>query len=125
MGGEADAINPGSRQIHRLFAQFASDLDASTQQLLARGSRLTEVLKQPQFSPYSMEEQVVSLFSGVNGFLDNVEIGDVVRFEQGLLSSIRESGAEILDAIRAEEAISEKTEEKLKAFISDFAASFS
>ena len=107
------------------FAQFASDLDASTQQLLARGSRLTEVLKQPQFSPYSMEEQVVSLFSGVNGFLDNVEIGDVVRFEQGLLSSIRESGAEILDAIRAEEAISEKTEEKLKAFISDFAASFS
>ena len=107
------------------FAQFASDLDASTQQLLARGSRLTEVLKQPQFSPYSMEEQVVSLFSGVNGFLDNIEIVDVVRFEQSLLDSIREKGMEILDAIRAEETISEETEEKLKAFISDFAASFS
>ena len=107
------------------FAQFASDLDASTQQLLARGARLIEVLKQPQFSPYSMEEQVVSLFSGVNGFLDDVKIQDVVRFEQMLLDNIREKGIDILSAISTEEAISEETEEKLKTFIGDFVASFS
>ncbi|HIB21756.1 MAG TPA: F0F1 ATP synthase subunit alpha [Rhodospirillales bacterium] len=107
------------------FAQFASDLDASTQQLLARGARLIEVLKQPQFSPYSMEEQVVSLFSGVNGFLDKVKIQDVVRFEQMLLDNIREKGIDILSAIRTEEAISEETEKKLKTFIGDFVASFS
>ena len=107
------------------FAQFASDLDASTQQLLARGARLIEVLKQPQFSPYSMEEQVVSLFSGVNGFLDEVKIQDVVRFEQMLLDNIREKGIDILSAISTEEAISEETEEKLRTFIGDFVASFS
>jgi F-type H+-transporting ATPase subunit alpha len=107
------------------FAQFASDLDASTQQLLARGARLIEVLKQPQFSPYSMEEQVVSLFSGVNGFLDKVKIQDVVRFEQMLLDNIREKGINILSAISTEEAISEETEKKLKTFIGDFVASFS
>ena len=107
------------------FAQFASDLDASTQQLLARGARLIEVLKQPQFSPYSMEEQVVSLFSGVNGFLDEVKIQDVVRFEQTLLDNIREKGIDILSAISTEEAISEETEKKLKTFIGDFVASFS
>ena len=107
------------------FAQFASDLDASTQQLLARGARLIEVLKQPQFSPYSMEEQVVSLFSGVNGFLDDVKIQDVVRFEQMLLDNIREKGIDILSAISTEEAISEETEKKLKTFIGDFVASFS
>ena len=107
------------------FAQFASDLDASTQQLLARGARLIEVLKQPQFSPYSMEEQVVSLFSGVNGFLDNVKVQDVVRFEQMLLDNIREKGIDILSAISTEVAISEETEEKLKTFIGDFVASFS
>ncbi|MBT4938179.1 MAG: F0F1 ATP synthase subunit alpha, partial [Rhodospirillaceae bacterium] len=72
------------------FAQFASDLDASTQQLLARGARLTEVLKQGQFTPYAMEEQVVSLFAGVNGFLDGIEIRDVVRFEQALLDAVRD-----------------------------------
>ena len=107
------------------FAQFASDLDASTQQLLARGARLIEVLKQPQFSPYSMEEQVVSLFSGVNGFLDEVKIQDVVRFEQMLLDNIREKGIDILSAISTEEAISEETEKNLKTFIGDFVASFS
>ena len=107
------------------FAQFASDLDASTQQLLARGARLIEVLKQPQFSPYSMEEQVVSLFSGVNGFLDEVKIQDVVRFEQMLIDNIREKGIDILSAISTEEAISEETEEKLRTFIGDFVASFS
>ena len=106
------------------FAQFASDLDASTQQLLARGARLTEVLKQGQFTPYAMEEQVISLFAGVQGFLDAVEIKDVVRFEQALLSSIREKGADILASIRDEEAISDETDGKLKTFIGDFVNSF-
>jgi F-type H+-transporting ATPase subunit alpha len=106
------------------FAQFASDLDASTQQLLARGARLTEVLKQGQFSPYAMEEQVVSLFCGVNGYLDGIEVRDVVRFEQAMLDSIREKGADILAAIRADEAISEETEEKLNSFLDDFTKSF-
>jgi F-type H+-transporting ATPase subunit alpha len=106
------------------FAQFASDLDASTQQLLARGSRLTEVLKQGQFTPYPMEEQVVSLYSGVNGFLDTIKITDVVRFEEALLSSMREKGTDILTAIRDEEAISDEIDGKLKAFIGDFTKSF-
>ena len=106
------------------FAQFASDLDASTQQLLARGARLTEVLKQGQFAPYAMEEQVVSLFSGVQGFLDTIEIKDVVRFEQALLTSVREKGADILATIREEEAISDETDGKLKIFIGDFVKSF-
>jgi F-type H+-transporting ATPase subunit alpha len=106
------------------FAQFASDLDASTQQLLARGARLTEVLKQGQFTPYSMEEQVVSLFAGVKGFLDGIPIQDVVRFEKMLLDSIREKGADILAVIRDEEAISDEIDKKLKTFIGDFAKSF-
>ena len=107
------------------FAQFASDLDASTQQLLARGSRLTEILKQGQFSPYAMEEQVVAIFSGVNGFLDSIAVNDVVRFESALMDAIREKGADILEAIRTDEAISDETEEKLKSFIGDFVGSFS
>jgi F-type H+-transporting ATPase subunit alpha len=106
------------------FAQFASDLDASTQQLLARGSRLTEVLKQGQFTPYPMEEQVVSLFSGVKGFLDTIEIKDVVRFEYALLNNIREKGADILAAIRDEEEISDETDGKLRTFIGDFVKTF-
>ena len=72
-----------------------------------------------------MEEQVVSLFSGVNGFLDEVKVQDVVRFEQMLLDNIREKGTDILSAISTEEAISEATEEKLRTFIGDFVASFS
>jgi F-type H+-transporting ATPase subunit alpha len=106
------------------FAQFASDLDSSTQQLLARGARLTEVLKQGQFTPYPMEEQVVSLFSGVEGFLDGIEINEVVRFEQLLMASIREKGTDILSTIRDEKAISDDTSGKLKRFISDFVESF-
>src|SRR5204862_6717839 len=64
------------------FAQFASDLDASTQRLLARGSRLTELLKQPQFAPVPVDEQVVVIFAGTRGYLDRVNVGDVTRFEQ-------------------------------------------
>ena len=96
----------------------------STQQLLARGARLTEVLKQGQFSPYAMEEQVVSLFAGVNGFLDGIEVRDVVRYEKALLVAMHDKGADILAAIRSEEEISEKTDGKLKTFIGDFTKAF-
>ena len=107
------------------FAQFASDLDASTQRLLARGARLTEALKQAQFEPLSVEEQVASIFSGVNGYLDKIEVTAVTRFLEAFLSAIRAKGADILAAIRKEEAISEDTSKKLKAFLDDFSKSFS
>ena len=106
------------------FAQFSSDLDASTQRLLARGARLTELLKQPQYAPVPVEEQVVVLFAGVRGHLDAIEVADVGRFEEGLLSEIRDKGAEILGAIREKSELSEETEEKLKKFIEDYARSF-
>ena len=106
------------------FSQFASDLDATTQRLLARGARLTEVLKQDQFSPYPMEEQVVSIYAGVNGYLDGIETKDVTRFESALMDAVRERGADILAAIRDEKEISDASSDKLKSFINDFVAAF-
>jgi F-type H+-transporting ATPase subunit alpha len=106
------------------FAQFASDLDASTQRLLNRGARLTELLKQGQFAPLPVEEQVVSIFAGVRGYLDKVKIEDVNRFEAKLLGEIRTKGANILDTIRTEKALSKETEEKLKSFIENFSKVF-
>src|SRR5437879_9117603 len=70
------------------FSQFASDLDASTQRLLARGSRLTELLKQPQFSPVPIEEQVVSIFAGTRGYLDRIDVGNIGRFESSMLREL-------------------------------------
>ena len=106
------------------FAQFASDLDASTQRLLARGARLTEILKQDQFVPYPVEEEVVALFAGVRGYLDKVEIADVTRFEAQLLDEIRGKGSDLLDTIRQEKDLSVETEQKLVAFLDAFAQSF-
>jgi F-type H+-transporting ATPase subunit alpha len=106
------------------FAQFASDLDASTQRLLARGSRLTELLKQSQFSPLSVEEQVVSIFAGVRGYLDKVEVGNVTRFEASLLAELRAKGLDILASIRDKRELTGDTEEKLKTFIENFAKTF-
>src|SRR5205809_2197938 len=97
-------------------AQFASDLDASTQRLLARGARLTELLKQPQFSPLSVEEQVVSIFAGVRGYLDKIEIADINRFEAGLLGDLRAKRPELLAAIRDEHEISDAHDKELAAF---------
>src|SRR3546814_752207 len=96
------------------FAQFASDLDASTQRLLARGARLTELLKQGQFKPMPVEEQVVSIYAGVRGYLDGIKVEDVNRFEQLMLSEVRGKHADILKAIREEREIKEATEAKLK-----------
>jgi F-type H+-transporting ATPase subunit alpha len=106
------------------FAQFASDLDAATQKLLARGARLTELLKQGQFKPAPVEEQVVAIFAGVRGFLDKVELAEVGRFETELLDEMRAKGKDVLEAIRKEKEISEKTEQKLAKFVGDFARTF-
>ncbi|MDQ3140388.1 MAG: F0F1 ATP synthase subunit alpha [Pseudomonadota bacterium] len=106
------------------FAQFGSDLDASTQRLLNRGARLTELLKQPQFAPMPMEEQVVSIFSGVNGFLDTVPVKDVVRFESSLLAHVRTDHAAVLDTIRDTKALDDKTSDTLKSVIGDFVKTF-
>ena len=107
------------------FAQFASDLDASTQRLLERGARLTEVLKQGQFVPMPVEEQVVALYAGVKGYLDKIAIGDITRFEAGLLEDIRANGAAILEAIRTEKALTDDTAKKLDAFLGNFVKAFS
>ena len=106
------------------FAQFGSDLDASTQRLLNRGARLTELLKQPQFSPLKTEEQVAVIFAGVNGYLDKIAVNKVGAFEQGLLSYMRSEGKDILEAIRKEKAISDDVKGKLKSAIDTFAKSF-
>ncbi len=106
------------------FAQFGSDLDASTQQLLRRGERLTELLKQAQFSPLKVEEQVVVIYAGVNGYLDNLEVAQVSAFEQGLLEKVHGSHSEILDAVRAEKELSDTTEAALKKVVDEYAASF-
>ncbi len=106
------------------FAQFASDLDASTQKLLARGSRLTELLKQAQYSPLTIEEQVVSIFSGVKGYLDDLDISLILSFEKEFLSSMHAKGKAILASISKEQKITDANEEKLRAFLDDFKASF-
>jgi F-type H+-transporting ATPase subunit alpha len=106
------------------FSQFASDLDASTQRLLARGARLTEVLKQGQFMPYPVEEQVVAIYSGVKGYLDKIPTNRVVDYERALMASIRDKGQDILTAIRTDKEIKPDTETKLKSFLEDFGKSF-
>ncbi|MBV8800439.1 MAG: F0F1 ATP synthase subunit alpha [Alphaproteobacteria bacterium] len=106
------------------FAQFGSDLDAATQRLLNRGARLTEMLKQPQYSPMPVEEQVVAIYSGVRGYLDRVPVADVQRFQTELLRAVRAKAPEILNAIRTEKALSKDTEDNLKALLDDFAKGF-
>ena len=106
------------------FAQFASDMDASTQQLLARGSRLVELLKQPQYSPLPMEEQVVSIYAGVNGYLDAIDVNKISRFENDLMNLIKGNYKDILKSIRDEQSLSDKTEEKLKKAIEEFMKTF-
>jgi F-type H+-transporting ATPase subunit alpha len=106
------------------FAQFSSDLDASTQRLLARGARLTELLKQPQFSPLAVEEQVVAIFAGVRGYLDKIDVGNVNRFEASLLAELRSRSPDILASIRDKRELTSETEEKLKTFVETFAKTF-
>jgi F-type H+-transporting ATPase subunit alpha len=106
------------------FAQFASDLDAATQKMLARGARLTELLKQPQYKPLALEEQVVSLFVGTRGFLDNVAIDRIGDFETQLISELKSQAPEIMNSIRDDREIKKDNEAKLTDFIKHFANSF-
>ncbi|KAJ2378934.1 Alpha subunit of the F1 sector of mitochondrial F1F0 ATP synthase, partial [Coemansia sp. RSA 2603] len=106
------------------FAQFGSDLDASTQFLLNRGARLTEMLKQPQYSPLSVEDQVAIIFAGVNGFLDKIPTARIVEFEQKFIPFVQSNHADILKTIRSEGKIDEATEKKLREITSDFVKSF-
>jgi len=106
------------------FAQFGSDLDASTQQLLNRGSKLTELLKQGQYSPLKVEEQVVSIFAGVKGFLDDIDNSKIKNFEDQLLSSIKSQSPDILKSIVSTGKLDEANENKLKDFIANFKREF-
>ena len=106
------------------FAQFGSDLDASTQQLLNRGSKLTELLKQGQYSPLKVEEQVVSIFCGVKGYLDNIDLGKIKKFESQLLSQIRSEASDILTSISSTGKLDEANETKLRSFIENFKSKF-
>jgi F-type H+-transporting ATPase subunit alpha len=106
------------------FSQFSSDLDFSTQKLLNRGERLTELLKQQQYSPLSMEAQVISIFAGVRGYLDSIPVKDILKFEQEYLEVLRINQPGILDDIRNTGALSEESERKLTKFLASFCASF-
>jgi F-type H+-transporting ATPase subunit alpha len=106
------------------FAQFGSDLDASTQKLLARGARLTELLKQGQFAPMPVEEQVVSIFSGTQGFVDAVPTADVTRYEAAMLSYMRSDHADILGKIRDTKALDDDTVKALKDALAKFGKQF-
>jgi len=107
------------------FAQFGSDLDASTQRLLARGSRLTELLKQPQYSPLTNEEQVCVIYAGVKGYLDKIPVSKVGDFEKGLLAHLRGAGKEVLEHLRKNDGkVAGELEGMVKGAIEAFAKGF-
>jgi F-type H+-transporting ATPase subunit alpha len=106
------------------FAQFSSDLDASTQKLLARGARLTELLKQPQFQPVPVEEQVLVIFAGTRGYLDNMQLGRIGEFERRMVGEIKAREPGILESIRTDREIKKETEGKLTAFLDGFVKTF-
>ncbi|HEY5607160.1 MAG TPA: F0F1 ATP synthase subunit alpha [Alphaproteobacteria bacterium] len=106
------------------FAQFASDLDPTTQRLLSRGARLTELLKQPQYQPLPVEEQVAAIYAGVRGYLDRVPVEAVTRFEQGLLALIRSQHGGVLKEIREKREITKEIDEKLKSIMDTYAKTF-
>ena len=108
------------------FAQFGSDLDASTQRLLARGARLTELMKQPQYSPLTNAEIVCVIFSGTNGYLDKVAVSDVGRFEAGLLAHLRGKHSDLLEDItKNDRKVKDELADKIKAALDEYAADFS
>jgi F-type H+-transporting ATPase subunit alpha len=106
------------------FAKFGSDLDISTQRLLARGARLTELLKQPQYAPLQAEEQVCVIFAGTRGYLDPIPVSEVSRFESELLARLHGQHTDLLDAIRTQKALSAELEGQLKRALDGFAANF-
>jgi F-type H+-transporting ATPase subunit alpha len=106
------------------FSQFASDLDAATQRLLARGARLTQLLKQPQYSPLPVEEQVVVIYAGTRGFLDKVPVNQVSAYEAALLQALRSSGKKILETIRTKKVLDDAIEKELNDFLGSFSTAF-
>jgi F-type H+-transporting ATPase subunit alpha len=106
------------------FAQFASDLDASSKQLIARGERLTEILKQPQYSPMKVEDQVVSIYLGVHGYLDSLKLSQVKHFEKYVLDRIKREAEEIVADIRENKKITDETETKLKSLLDQYLEDF-
>ncbi|MCH1559847.1 F0F1 ATP synthase subunit alpha [Alphaproteobacteria bacterium] len=107
------------------FAQFASDMDASTRQLLSRGERLTELLKQAQYSPMEVEEQVAVIFAGVKGYLDKIPTQKIGEFEKSLLQKLNTKGSKILDSIRKDKSISDETDQALKDVLDQLVKNFS
>ncbi|MFN6933821.1 MAG: F0F1 ATP synthase subunit alpha, partial [Tsuneonella sp.] len=106
------------------FAQFGSDLDASTQKLLNRGARLTELLKQPQFAPMPFEEQTVSIYAGTNGFLDNVPVDKVTDYEAKMLGFMRSEHADVLSEIRTSQKFEGDVAAKARAALDAFAKQY-
>jgi len=106
------------------FAQFGSDLDASTQQLLNRGSKLTELLKQKQYSPMTVAEQVISVFCGVKGYLDNVELKDIAEFEKKIIDKCKSDKPEIINSILSTGKLEEDTEKMLVEVITQLKQNF-
>jgi F-type H+-transporting ATPase subunit alpha len=106
------------------FAQFGSDLDPATQRLLARGARLTELLKQNQYQPMPVEEQVVSIFAGVNGYLDHMPVDQIQNFEQSLLTELRERHPEILASVRTTRELTKETEQRLREVVESLLKGF-
>ncbi len=106
------------------FSQFASDLDQSTRKLLERGRRLTEILKQSQYSPLSVEQQVIVIFAGVNGYLDEIDLKDITKFESDLLNSLKTEGKELLGSIEKEQTISDKLKPRIENFISNISQKY-
>lgn len=106
------------------FAKFGSDLDAATQRLLNRGARLTELLKQPQYSPLLMEEQVVVIYAGTRGYLDKIDLKDVTRYERELLTHVRGARKDLLGKLRDKKDLTEEIETELTKILDDFTAKF-
>jgi F-type H+-transporting ATPase subunit alpha len=106
------------------FAKFGSDLDAATQRQLARGERLTELLKQPQYSPQAVEEQVCVIYAGTRGYLDKIPTNQVGRFESELLARLHSKHAGLLESIRTKKALDDKLEGELKSALDGFAQTF-
>ena len=106
------------------FSQFASDLDQSTRMLLERGRRLTEILKQPQYTPLSVEEQVIVIFAGVNGFLDKIDISDITKFEEELLLQLKSGGKDLISELKKSQNISDELKLKIESFVSNVTKKF-
>ena len=106
------------------FAQFGSDLDAATQAQLFRGERLVEILKQDQYKPFSVAEQVISIFSGVRGLLDDIAVKDIKKFEVSFLNFVNEKHKDVIESIEKEKKLDDAMEEKIKALIEEYKGLF-